>query len=180
MTDVTRVPLHPVGKAGVTALWAGIALLLAAGIGGAWATSRQAVTMAMPPAEFLAANAKRHGVRTTSTGLEYQILKEGAGPTPGPNDIAQVDYVGTLVSGVKFDASTPGQPVTMPVNRVVPGFSEALQLMPKGAKYRVWLPPELAYGDREAGPIPPNSVLVFEITMHDFATLPPGALPPGM
>ena len=149
MSETTAVPLRPVGKSGVTALWIGVAGLLLLGIGGAIAATRGPVMMAMPPVEFMAANGKRHGVVTTASGLEYQVLKKGQGPTPSPADIAQVDYRGTLTSGAEFDASKPGQPVAMPIGQVVPGFGEALTLMPRGSKYRVWIPPQLAYGERE-------------------------------
>ncbi|MFT3978337.1 MAG: FKBP-type peptidyl-prolyl cis-trans isomerase [Sphingomonas bacterium] len=179
MSEVTAVPLRPVGKSGLAALWIGVGVLLAAGIGGAYATTRAPAMLAMPPAEFMAANAKRSGVKTTASGLEYQVLKKGEGATPTPADAALVEYKGALTSGQVFDASKPGQPVPMQISQVVPGFGEALTLMPKGAKYRVWIPPQLGYGDREAGPIPANSVLVFDITMHEFATLgPAGAAPP--
>jgi FKBP-type peptidyl-prolyl cis-trans isomerase len=178
MSDVTAVPLRPVGKSGVAALWIGIGVLLAAGIGGAYAASDKAVMTALPPEQFLAANAKRSGVKTTPSGLEYKVIAPGSGPTPTAQDIAQIDYRGTLTSGTEFDATKPGQPVPIPVGQVVPGFAEALMLMPKGAKYRVWIPPQLGYGERAAGPIPANSVLVFDITMHDFMAMPAGM--PGM
>ena len=182
MSEITAAPLRPVGRGGVIALWAGVGVLVAAGIGGAWAASSKPVALAMPPAEFMAANAKKHGIKTTASGLEYEVLKAGSGPAPTPSDIAQIDYRGTLTSGAEFDASKPGQPVALPVGQVVPGFAEALTLMPRGSRYRVWIPPQLGYGEHEAGPIPANSVLVFDITMHDFATLPqgmPGMAPPG-
>jgi len=192
MSDVTAVPLRPVGKSGIVALWAGIAVLLAAGIGGAvWAaaapskSANASPAMAkLPAAEFLAANAKRPGVKSTPSGLEYMVIKPGSGPTPTANDVALVDYRGALTNGKEFDASKPGQPVPMPLARVVPGFAEALMLMPKGATYRVWLPPEHAYGSEdqrdESGNvvIPGNSVLVFDITMHNFMAMPAGM--PGM
>ena len=174
MSEVTAVPLRPVGKSGVAALWAGVAILIAVGIGGAYAATRTPAMSVLPAPQFLAANAKRHGVHTTASGVEYQVIKPGAGAKPTSADVVQVDYRGTLTNGVEFDASKAGQPVAMPVGRVVPGFAEALMLMPRGAKYRVWLPPQLAYGDREAGPIPANSVLIFDITMHDFASMPAG------
>ena len=186
MSDVTAVPLRPVGRSGVTALWIGVGLMLAAGIGGAYATTAAPVAAFAPAPEFLAWNGKRHGVRTTPSGLQYQVLKPGEGAKgakPTAADVVQVDYVGKLTNGTQFDANPAGQPVAMPVGQVVPGFAEALQLMPRGSKYRVWLPPQLAYGDRETGPIPANSVLVFDITMHDFRPMPPqGAVPsmPGM
>jgi len=191
MSDVTAVPLRPVGKSGIVALWAGVAILLAAGIGGAvWAANAPRATASASPAlaklpadQFLAANGKRRGVRTTASGLEYQILTPGSGPAPTAADVAQIDYRGMLTDGTEFDASKPGQPVALPVGQVVPGFAEALMLMPKGAKYRVWIPPQLGYGDQQAGPIPANSVLVFDITMHDFMAMPagmPGMQQPGM
>jgi FKBP-type peptidyl-prolyl cis-trans isomerase len=186
MSDVTAVPLRPVGKSGVVALWAGIAVLLVGGIaGGVYAsTAPRAAAGAspamakLPAAEFLAANGKRHGVKTTASGVEYIVIKPGAGPTPTSEDVALVDYRGTLTNGTEFDASKPGEPTPFPVARVVPGFSEALMLMPKGSKYRVWIPPKLGYGDRDAGPIPANSVLVFDITMREFQPMPEGV--PGM
>lgn len=170
MSEVTAVPLRPVSRAGVTALGAGIAILIAAGIAGAYATTQGPAMMAMPPAQFLAANGKRSGVKTTASGLEYQVLQKGDGPTPTMADAALVEYKGSLVSGQVFDQSK--QPVPMQINQVVPGFAEALTLMPRGSKYRVWIPPQLGYGDRPAGPIPPDSVLVFDITMREFATIP--------
>lgn len=172
MSEITAVPLRPVGKAGLTALGLGIGLLIAVGIGGAYMTTQGPAMMGMPPAAFLAANAKRSGVKTTASGLEYQVLTAGAGATPTMADAALVEYKGSLTSGQVFDASKPGQPVPMQIAQVVPGFAEALTLMPKGSKYRVWIPPQLGYGEREAGPIPANSVLVFDITMHEFATVP--------
>lgn len=194
MSDVTAVPLRPVGKSGVAALWIGIAVLLTAGIGGAvYATaaprSRAIASPAMaklPAAEFLATNGKRRGVKTTPSGLEYLVIKPGAGPTPTAEDVALIDYRGTLTSGAEFDASKPGQPVPMPLSRVVPGFAEALALMPKGSVYRVWLPPEHAYGSGDQRDdtgkivIPGNSVLVFDITMHEFQPMPAGMPTPGM
>ena len=194
MSDITAVPLRPVGKSGVVALWVGIALALTAGIGGgvyaSTAARRNAVASPalakLPATAFLAANGKRRNVKTTPSGLEYQVIKPGAGPTPGPGDVALVDYRGALTDGTEFDASKPGQPVPMPLARVVPGFAEALMLMPKGAVYRVWLPPERAYGsddqrdDTGKVVIPGNSVLVFDITMHQFQPMPSGMPAPGM
>ena len=177
MSDVTAVPLRPVGKSGITALWIGIGGLLVAGIVGAYATTAAPVAAFAPAPQFLAWNGKQAGVHTTVSGLEYRVLKAGAGAKPGTGDVVRIDYVGKLTNGTQFDASPPGQPAVMPVGQVVPGFSEALQLMPRGAKFRVWLPPQLAYGDRETGPIPANSVLVFDLTMLDFRPIPPGGLP---
>ncbi|WP_420137611.1 FKBP-type peptidyl-prolyl cis-trans isomerase [Sphingomonas sp.] len=194
MSDITAVPLRPVGKSGVTALWAGIALLLIGGIGGgvyATTAARQGAVASpamakLPAPAFMAANGKRHGVKTTASGLEYMVIKAGSGPTPTPADVALVDYRGALTDGTEFDASKPGQPVPMPLSRVVPGFREALSLMPKDSVYRFWIPPEQAYGSDAKSDatgnvvIPANSVLVFDVTMHQFVTMPPGMAEPGM
>jgi len=173
MSDITAVPLRPVGKSGIAALWIGIGVLLAAGIGGAYAVSDKAVMTAMPPEQFLAANAKRSGVQTTPSGVEYKVITAGSGPKPTASDIAVVDYRGSLINGNKFDASEPGHPVPFPVLGVVRGVSEALTLMPRGATYRFWIPPHLGYGERDHGPIPGNSVLVFDITLHEIEHITP-------
>ena len=173
MSDVTAVPLRPVGKSGIVALWAGVAVLLAGGIVAAYATSEKAAVTAMTPDQFMAANARRSGVQTTASGIEYQVLAPGTGAKPTANDIAVVDYKGALLNGTQFDASEPGHPAHLPVAAVVPGFAEALMLMPKGATYRVWIPPQLAYGDRDSGPIPANSVLVFDLTLDDIQPITP-------
>jgi len=173
MSDITAVPLRPVGKSGIAALWIGIGVLLAAGIGGAYAVSDKAVMTAMPPEQFLAANAKRSGVQTTPSGVEYKVITAGSGPKPTVSDIAMVDYRGSLINGNKFDASEPGHPVPFPVLGVVRGVSEALTLMPRGATYRFWIPPHLGYGERDHGPIPGNSVLVFDITLHEIEHITP-------
>jgi FKBP-type peptidyl-prolyl cis-trans isomerase FkpA len=176
MTEVTAVPLRPVGKGGVAALWIGVAVLIGAGIGGAvWASDAPRRLEAPSPAltklpadAFMAANGQRGGVVTTPSGLQYTIISAGAGDKPKAGDAAQIEYRGTLVDGTEFDSSRPGQPVTLPIGQVVPGFAEALMLMSRGATYRVWIPPQLGYGDTPVGPIPGNSVLVFDVVMHDF------------
>jgi FKBP-type peptidyl-prolyl cis-trans isomerase FkpA len=173
MSDVTAVPLRPVGKSGIVALWAGIAVLLAGGAAAAYVTSQQAAMTAMTPDQFMAANARRWGVHTTASGVEYEILKPGNGAKPTASDIALVDYKGALLNGTVFDASQPGHPAPLPVGGVVPGFSEALMLMPKGASYRVWIPASLGYGAETNGPIPGNSVLVFDLTLEDFEPITP-------
>ena len=173
MSDVTAVPLRPVGRSGIVALWAGIALLLAAAIGGAYALSQKAVMTTLPPEQFLAANAKRWSVHTTASGVQYQVIKAGNGPKPTASDIALVDYKGSLTNGTVFDASAPGHPAQLPVAAVVPGFREALMLMSKGATYRVWIPGELGFGSADHGPIPGNSVLVFDLTLEDIRPITP-------
>jgi len=121
-----------------------------------------------PPgnAEFLADNAKQSGVVQTESGLQYQVIKAGKGPSPVSTDTALVKYEGTLRDGTVFDANDQAP---MPVGAVVPGFSEALQLMQKGGEYRVWIPSDLAYGESSPGElVPPNSLLVFDVTLLDF------------
>jgi FKBP-type peptidyl-prolyl cis-trans isomerase FklB len=119
--------------------------------------------------EFLAANAKKEGVKTTPSGLQYIVLKEGKGKKPGATDEVDVHYEGTLINGKVFDSSIErGQPATFPVNRVIKGWTEALQLMNEGSKWRVFIPTELAYGSRgtpPGGPIGPNEALIFEIEL---------------
>ncbi len=116
---------------------------------------------------FLEENMKKEGVVTTDSGLQYEVLVAGDGEKPTPEDTVKVDYVGTLIDGTEFDSSiTRGEPVTFPVGQVIPGWTEVLQLMPIGSKYRVTLPTNLAYGEAGAPPvIEPNSVLVFEIEL---------------
>lgn len=113
---------------------------------------------------FLAKNKSAAGVHTTASGLQYKVEKQGTGPKPKATDTVQVNYEGTLLDGTVFDSSyQKGAPVTFPVNGVVPGMSEALQLMPVGSKYTIWIPGKLAYGEHGAGPIGPNATLKFQV-----------------
>ncbi len=116
---------------------------------------------------FLEANKKKPGVKVLPSGLQYKVVKEGTGKKPGPNDTVTVNYRGTLVDGTEFDSSYKrGQPATFPVTGVIPGWTEALQLMKEGSKWELFLPPNLAYGERGAGGvIGPNSTLVFEVEL---------------
>jgi len=116
---------------------------------------------------FLEANKKKDGVKVTASGLQYKVLKEGEGAKPGPESNVKVNYKGTLIDGTEFDSSYKrGQPATFQVGRVIKGWVEGLQLMKAGSKYEFYIPSELAYGDRGAGPvIGPNSVLVFEVEL---------------
>ncbi|HAS22844.1 MAG TPA: peptidylprolyl isomerase, partial [Idiomarina loihiensis] len=117
---------------------------------------------------YLAENAKKEGVQTTDSGLQYEVLKEGDGVSPSETDMVEVHYEGTLVNGEVFDSSYErGEPTSFPLNRVIPGWTEGLQLMKEGAKYRFVIPSELAYGDRELGDgqIPPNSTLIFTVEL---------------
>jgi FKBP-type peptidyl-prolyl cis-trans isomerase FklB len=118
-------------------------------------------------AAFLAGNAKKEGVKTTASGLQYQVIQAGTGASPKLSDKVKVHYHGTLINGSVFDSSVQrGQPITFPVGGVIPGWVEALQLMKVGDKWKLFIPANLAYGDRSPGPgIPPNSVLIFEVEL---------------
>jgi FKBP-type peptidyl-prolyl cis-trans isomerase len=116
---------------------------------------------------FLAANAKKPGVKTTASGLQYKVLKEGTGKAPRASDTVRIDYRGTLLDGTEFDSTAKKGPISLMVGRFVAGFSEALQLMKVGSKYQFFIPSELAYG---ANPDPrshigPNSTLIFEVEL---------------
>lgn len=118
-------------------------------------------------AAFLAANKSKQGVVTLASGLEYKIITEGKGPKPTASDTVVCNYRGTLINGEEFDSSAKhGQAATFPVSGVIKGWTEALQLMPVGSKWELYIPPSLAYGDRGAGPmIGPGSTLVFEVEL---------------
>jgi FKBP-type peptidyl-prolyl cis-trans isomerase FkpA len=165
MSTVTAVPLRPVKRGYLVWLWLGLALALVSA--------------------FALARASDTGVRVTESGLRYRVIKAGEpdGVRPTNDDVALVSYEGRLADGTVFDRSQ--QPTPMPVAGVVPGFSEALKMMTRGAKHRVWLPPELAYGANGAGPIPPNATLEFDLELVDFRSQAElmrqmqGATPPG-
>ncbi len=120
--------------------------------------------------EFLAANAKNEGVVTLESGLQYQILTEGTGVKPAATDQVKCHYHGTLLDGVIFDSSVQrNEPATFPVNGVIPGWVEALQLMPVGSKWKLFIPSDLAYGAQGAGQaIAPHSTLVFEVELLEI------------
>jgi FKBP-type peptidyl-prolyl cis-trans isomerase FklB len=129
--------------------------------------------------EFLAANAKKPGVITLPGGLQYLILKEGTGPKPRLTDMVRVHYHGTLIDGRVFDSSVDrGQPIELNVNGVIPGWTQALQLMPVGSKWKLFIPSDLAYGDRQAGQlIAPGSTLVFDVELLDIVNQTPPPVP---
>jgi FKBP-type peptidyl-prolyl cis-trans isomerase len=122
--------------------------------------------------KFLEENKGKSGVVTTASGLQYIVLKEGIGPKPKETDQVKVNYIGTLIDGTEFDNSYKhGQPVEFRVNGVIKGWTEALQLMNIGSKFKIFVPSELAYGDRSAGPkIGPGSVLIFEIELLEIVS----------
>src|SRR5699024_7709796 len=118
--------------------------------------------------EFLAGNKNNEGVQITDSGLQYKVLEEGSGVSPDSSDQVRVHYKGTLLDGETFDSSYDrGEPVEFPLNQVIPGWSEGVQLMKEGAKYKFWIPGELAYGPnpRPGGPIGPNETLIFKVKL---------------
>ncbi|HMW40311.1 MAG TPA: FKBP-type peptidyl-prolyl cis-trans isomerase [Saprospiraceae bacterium] len=120
--------------------------------------------------KFLAANKTRQGVITTPSGLQYEVIKIGDGPKPKGTDKVKVHYHGTLTNGKVFDSSVErGEPISFPLNNVIPGWTEGVQLMPVGSKFKFFIPYNLAYGDRGAGAdIKPFSALIFEVELLDI------------
>ena len=167
--SITAVPLKPVKRSVLVYLWIGIVLAVVA----AGALAMQ--TPIDPTTAFLAKNARAKGVVTTPSGLQYQVLTPGKGPSPTDEDVGLINYEGRLIDGTVFDKSQ--QPTPIPVvasnpetgrQGVIQGFSEALKLMSKGAKYRVWIKPSLGYGEKDQGVIPPHSTLVFDLELLEF------------
>ncbi len=151
------------------------------------AASKEAATKNLAEGEkFLAENKKKDGVKTTTSGLQYKVVKEGTGPTPKETDTVVTNYRGTTIDGTEFDSSYKrNEPATFPVNRVIKGWTEALQLMKVGSKYQLFIPASLAYGERGAGrDIGPNSTLIFDVELLSIkppepaASVAPGAAAP--
>ena len=167
--SITAVPLKPVKRSVLVYLWIGILVAVVAAV---WLAFQTPID---PTTKFLAHNARAKGVVTTPSGLQYQVLTPGKGATPTDEDIALINYEGRLIDGTVFDKSP--QPTPIPVvasdpatgrQGVISGFSEALKLMNKGAKYRVWIKPGLGYGEKDQGVIPPHSTLVFDLELLEF------------
>ncbi|MFW2831209.1 FKBP-type peptidyl-prolyl cis-trans isomerase [Sphingomonas sp. ID0503] len=148
--SITAVPLHPIKKGSLTKLWIGIAAL--AIVGGAVA---------------IAQTSDHHGPTAVATsGIKLTTLKDGKGPAPTDADLVQLHYTGKLASdGTVFDSTSGGEPAVFPVQGLIPGFTEGLKLMHPGGKYRLFIPAALGYGAEQAGPIPPNSDLVFDVEL---------------
>lgn len=138
--SATAVPLRPVAKSGLAALWIGILLLAALGAGFAWWQAK-------------------------ANQIQFTVVKAGSGPSPTASDIVLVKYEGRLEDGTVFDANAQAP---MQVSGVVPGFSQALKRMQKGGKYKIVIPPKLGYGAMAQGPIPANSTLTFDVELLDF------------
>jgi len=120
--------------------------------------------------EFLAENGKKEGIITTESGLQYKIVTEGNGPKPEPTDMVKVNYKGTLIDGEEFDSTSEGNPAQFRVNGVISGWTEALQLMPVGSKWILYIHPDIAYGEnpRPGGIIEANDLLIFEIELVEI------------
>ena len=129
-----------------------------------------AAANALAEKNFMAENAKRPGITVTASGLQYEVLKQGSGAKPSASSVVRVHYTGTLLDGTKFDSSVDrGEPAEFGVNQVIAGWTEALQLMPVGSKYKLYIPAAIAYGARGAGEaIPPNAALIFEVELLDI------------
>lgn len=119
--------------------------------------------------EFLAANKEKEGVKTLPSGLQYKVLKQGAGKTPTADDTVKAHYRGTLIDGTQFDSSYDrDEPLSIQVTGVIPGWTEALQIMPVGSKWQLFIPSDLAYKESGSGPIGPNETLIFEIELLEI------------
>jgi FKBP-type peptidyl-prolyl cis-trans isomerase len=119
---------------------------------------------------FLAGNAKKPNIVTTASGLQYEVLTKGTGTkSPSATDIVKVNYKGTTIDGTEFDSSYKrGEPIEFPLNQVIKGWTEGVQLMTTGAKYRFYIPSELAYGENAPGSIGPNQVLIFDVELLEI------------
>lgn len=125
-----------------------------------------AATNAAEGDKFLLANRSKEGVMVTESGLQYQVIEQGTGPKPAATDKVRVHYRGTLLSGEEFDSSyARGEPISFELNKVIPGWTEGVQLMPVGSKYMFYIPPALAYGPAGGGPIGPNATLIFQVEL---------------
>ena len=136
--------------------------------------------------EYMKKNKEKAGMKSTDSGLQYEVTKEGTGASPKSGDSVKVHYTGTLITGEKFDSSRDhgSEPVTFPIDQVIPGWTEALKLMKIGGQYKLTIPPKLAYGPQGRPGIPPNSVLLFDVELIDVvagtgAAPGPHGMPPG-
>ncbi len=167
--SVTAVPIPPTKRSVLAWIWVGVAVALAGALALAYFGTRGAVATSGTEEQFLAYNARQAGVTTTPSGVQVLQLEAGEGSEkPTTEDVVLINYSGALRDGTVFDASQ--QPTPMPVSGVVPGFSEGLQAMSKGGKYRIWIPAEQGYGDASPDPtrIPNGSTLIFDVELVDF------------
>lgn len=169
--SVTAVPLQPVKTGYKVWLWVGVVVAAAAAFALAWAGTRAQVAAHGSNEQFLAWNAHQAGVRTTASGLQYEVIKTGTGSNAHDGDFATVTIEGRLRDGTIFQPHASG-PIPVSPDRAIPGFVEALKLMNKGARYRIWLSPKLGY-DGAPGGGPPElkgQVLIFDVELTDLTT----------
>jgi hypothetical protein len=168
--SVTAVPLQPVKRAYKVWLWLGVLVAIALAFGLAWTGTRAAVATKLPNEQFLAWNKTQSGVKTTESGLQYKVIEAGEGPTANDQDGVSLQIHGVLRDGSEFQPAAPmrfqvGQPM-------IPGFTEGVKLMNKGAKYRFWLPPNLGYGAEPGAQGPgaelADKVLIFDVEMQEL------------
>lgn len=167
--SVTAVPLQPVKRAYKVWLWIGVLLAIALAFGLAWLGTREQVAAKLPNDQFLAWHKGQTGIQTTASGLQYQVLKAGEGPTANDQDGVSLQIRGILRDGSEFQPAAPmrfqvGQPM-------IPGFTEGVKLMNKGSKFRFWLPPKLGYGAEPGAQGPgaelADKVLIFDVEMSE-------------
>lgn len=170
--SVTTVPIQPIKKGSIPKFWAGIAIVVLAGAGLAWWGTNDIRGEYASDAQYLADNADEEGVTVTKSGLQIQTIRGGEGKPPTDNDVAMIAITGTLRDGKVFQEPASGP---FPVSGGIPGFTEALKLMQKGGKYKIWIPSEIGYGpndvpDPKTGEvgIPGGSVLIFDVELQDF------------
>ena len=172
--SITAVPLQPIAKGSLTTLWVGLAAVALAAGGLAYYGTADIRAEFQTSADWMAGNAGEEGVVTTASGLQYRIIKEGEGRAATNEDVVIAGYTGKLRDGTEFDAAPQ---VDFHIGETIPGFDEGLKLAKKGAKMELWIPPALAYGEREIpNPqtgevlIPANSMLQFEVDVIDVIT----------
>lgn len=172
--SVTTVPILPIKKGSIPKFWAGIAALALAGGGLAWWGTADIRSEYSSDAQFLKDNADEEGVTVTKSGLQIQTIRGGEGAPPTDNDVAMISITGTLRDGTVFQEPASGP---FPVSGGIPGFTEALKLMQKGGKYKIWIPSEIGYGPTDipdpktgAVAIPGGSVLIFDVELTDFVS----------
>ncbi len=170
--SVTTVPIQPIKKGSIPKFWAGIAIVALAGAGLAWWGAGDIRSKYATDVQYLADNADEEGVTVTKSGLQIKTIQSGEGKPPTDNDVAMISITGILRDGKVFQEPASGP---FPVSGGIPGFTEALKLMQKGGKYKIWIPSDIGYGpndvpDQKTGgvAIPGGSLLIFDVELQDF------------
>jgi FKBP-type peptidyl-prolyl cis-trans isomerase FkpA len=166
--SVTAVPLQPTPKGTLTKLFIGVGLAVLAAGGLAWIGTAKAVSAQCGASAFAPLKGNVAAPVTTASGLMYQVVKVGEGPSPTAQDVALVNYKGRLTNGTQFDAN---EKTPFPVSGVIPGFTEGLQKMQRGGSYRLCIPAALGYGAVANERIPANSTLIFDVDLLDFKSM---------